>query len=66
MSELGKYFEYDDIEEDKRVRLVVTNFKGHSSLWWDIVQVERRRKNKSLIRRWDRMVSNMRDNLFPK
>ena len=63
--ELDKYFKYDEIEEDKRVRLVATRLKGHASLWWDSVQAERR-KNKSLIKSWDRMVENMRANFFPK
>ena len=66
ISELDKYFEYDEVEEDKRVRLAVTRLKGHASLWWDSVQAERRRKNKSLIKSWDRMVAKMRANLFPK
>ena len=50
ISELDKYFEYDEVEEDKRVRLVVTRLKGHASLWWDSVQTKRRRKNKPLIK----------------
>ena len=50
INELDKYFEYDEIEEDKRVILVVTRLKGHASLWWDSVQEERKRKNKSLIK----------------
>ena len=66
ISELDKYFEYDDIEEYKRVILVVTRLKGHASLWWDNVQPERRRKNKSLIKSYDRMVAKMRDKFFPK
>ena len=37
ISELDKYFEYDEIEEDKRFRLVVTRLKGHASLLWDSV-----------------------------
>ena len=49
-SKMDKYFEYDDIEEEKRVILVVTRLKGHASLWWDSVQEERKRKNKSLIK----------------
>ena len=44
ISELYKYFEYDEIEEDKRVRLVVTRLKWNASLFWDSLQVERRRK----------------------
>ena len=66
ISELDKYFEYVEVEEDKRARLVMTRLKGHASLWWDSVQEERRRKNKSLIKSWDRMVAKMRDNCFPK
>ena len=66
ISELDKYFEYDEVEEDKRVRLAVTRLKGHASLWWDSVQAERRRKNKPLIRSWDRMVEKMRAKFFPK
>ena len=65
ISEINKYVEYDEVQEDKRVRLAVTRLKGHASLWWDSVQTERR-KNKSLIKSWDRMVVNMRANLFPK
>ena len=46
--------------------MAVTRLKGHASLWWDSVQAERRRKNKTLIRSWVRMVAKMRDNFLPK
>ena len=58
INELDKYFEYDELEEDEKVKLAATRLKGHASLWWDSVQVERRRKNKPLIKSWDRMVAN--------
>jgi hypothetical protein len=32
---LDKYFNYEDIEEDKKVKHVVTRLKGHVALWWD-------------------------------
>jgi hypothetical protein len=32
---LDTYFDYEDIEEDKKVRHVVTKLKGHAALWWD-------------------------------
>jgi len=32
---LDKYFNYEDVEEDKKVKDVVTRLKGHASLWWD-------------------------------
>jgi hypothetical protein len=32
---LDKYFDYEDVEEDKKVKHVVTRLKGHAALWWD-------------------------------
>ena len=54
------WLEYDEVEEDKRVRLAVMRLKGHASLWWDNVQAEIQRKNKPLIKSWYRMVEKMR------
>jgi hypothetical protein len=30
---LDKYFDYEDVEEDKKVKHVVTRLKGHATLW---------------------------------
>jgi hypothetical protein len=35
VEELHKYFDYEDIEEDKKVKHVVTRLKGHGTLLWD-------------------------------
>ena len=32
---LDTYFDYEDIEEDKKIRHAVTKLKGHPALWWD-------------------------------
>jgi hypothetical protein len=32
---LDKYFDYEDVKEDKKVKHVVTRLKGHATLWWD-------------------------------
>jgi hypothetical protein len=32
---LDKYFDYEDVEEDKKVKHAITRLKGHASLWWD-------------------------------
>ena len=32
---LDTYFDYEDVEEDKKVKHVVTILKGHAALWWD-------------------------------
>ena len=41
IGELDRYFDYEEVEEDKKVKLVVTRLKGHATLWWDSVQAER-------------------------
>jgi hypothetical protein len=43
---LDKYFDYEDVEEDKKVKHVVTRLKGHATLWWDELQADRRCKGK--------------------
>jgi hypothetical protein len=47
---LDTYFDYEDIEEDKKVRHAVTKLKGHAALWWDELQADRRSKGKQRSR----------------
>jgi hypothetical protein len=43
---LDTYFDYEYVEEDKKVKHVVTRLKGHGTLWWDELQDDRRCKGK--------------------
>jgi hypothetical protein len=38
---LKTYFDYEDVEEDKKVMHVVTRLKGHAALWWDELQADK-------------------------
>jgi hypothetical protein len=38
---LDRYFDYDNVEEEKKVKHVVTILKGHAALWWDELQADR-------------------------
>ena len=66
ISEMDKYFECEEVNEDHRVRFVVTKLKGHTSLWWDSVQTERKRLNKMPIKTWSRMVAKLKGRFLPK
>jgi hypothetical protein len=57
---LDTYFNYEDIEEDKKVRHAVTKLKGHATLWWDELQADRRCKGKQKIKSWDQMIAKMK------
>jgi hypothetical protein len=43
---LDTYFDYEYVEEDKKVKHVVTRLKGHVALWWDELQADRHCKGK--------------------
>jgi hypothetical protein len=63
---LDTYFDYEDIEEDKKVKHAITKLKGHAALWWDELQADRCWKGKQTIKSWDRMVAKMKENFIPR
>jgi hypothetical protein len=63
---MDKYSNYEDIDEEKRMRHVVTRLKGHAALWWDELQAARRSKEKQKLKNWDRMVSKLKAKFMPK
>ena len=40
INELDKYFKYDELEEDEKVKLAMTRLKGHASLWWIVCKLK--------------------------
>jgi hypothetical protein len=66
INDMEKFFEYEEMDEEKKVKFVVTKLKGHATLWWDGVQAERRKKNKQKIKSWDRMVAKLRGKFLPQ
>lgn len=59
---MDKYFEYENLADDKKVKFEITQLRGHASIWWDEVQDEKRQKGKSKIKSWDRMVEKLKGN----
>jgi len=66
ISAMDKYFNYENVVEDKKVKFTVTRLKGHAALWCDRVQVERKNKNKGKITSWDQMVAKLKGNFIPQ
>jgi hypothetical protein len=63
---LDTYFDYEDVEEEKKVKDVVTHLKGHGALWWDELQADRRCKGKQKIKSWDQMIAKMKAKFIPR
>jgi hypothetical protein len=60
MRALDTYFDYEDVEEDKKFKHAVTRLKGHAALWRDELQADRRYKGKQKIKSWDRMITKIK------
>jgi hypothetical protein len=43
---MDKHFDYEEVNEEKKVKQVVTRLKGHEALWWYELQAERRSNGK--------------------
>jgi hypothetical protein len=63
---MDKYFDYEDVDKEKKVKHVVTRLKGHATLWWDELHAKRRSKGKHKIKNWDRMVAKLKAKFMPK
>ena len=63
---LDTYFDYEDVEEDKKVKHVVMRLKGHATFWWDELQADRRCKGKQKIKSWDKMIAKMKEKFIPR
>jgi hypothetical protein len=63
---LDTYFDYEDVEEDKKVKHAVTILKGHVALWWDELQDDRRCEGKQKIKSWDMMIAKMKAKFIPR
>eukprot|EP00253_Pinus_taeda_P024568 PITA_24568 len=66
LSEVNKYFEFEEASEDKQVKFAATKLKGHVSLWWDSIQAERKRLHKQPIKKWARMEAKLKEKFLPK
>eukprot|EP00253_Pinus_taeda_P015165 PITA_15165 len=66
LSEVNKFFEFEETSEDKQVRFATTKMKGHASLWWDSVQAERKGLHKQPIKKWARMEAKLKEKFLPK
>jgi hypothetical protein len=60
---MDKYFDYEEIDEEKKVKNEITRLKGHAALWWDELQADRIFKGKKNIKSWDRMVALKEKNI---
>ena len=58
-------FEFKEVPEDQKVKLVALKLKGFASLWWTNLLAKRVRQGKEKIRTWDKMKSKLKARFLP-
>ena len=53
---LSKYFDFEEIKDNKKVRYVATILKGHATIWWDELHIYKEGIGKKKIDSWDKML----------
>ena len=53
INDMEKLFDYDEIDDENKVKFTVTKIKGDASFWRNCVQIARRNKEKFPIKNWD-------------
>jgi hypothetical protein len=64
--DIDKYFDYEEIDEENKVKHAIIRLKGHATLWWDELQADCRCKGKHKIKGWDRMLAKLKEKFIPK
>jgi hypothetical protein len=62
---MEKLFDIEQIEDLKRVKMAYIELKGHASLWWDNMKLEKERKGKDKIKKWDKIISKFKGKFLP-
>lgn len=62
--EVESFFEFMEVPEDSKVKLVTYKLKGGAAAWWDKICDDRRNANKPKIRTWKRMKTLIRDKSY--
>eukprot|EP00253_Pinus_taeda_P007545 PITA_07545 len=65
INSMEKFFDYEEMEEEKKVKFAVTKLVGHAALWWDGVQAERTILGKQPINNWSRMAAKLKGKFLP-
>ena len=65
ISDMEKFFEYENTPDNRKVKIIVTRLKRHASLWWKHLQIDRKRRGKEKIKTWPKMVNKVKKKFLP-
>jgi len=65
MNTVERVFEYKDIPDGKKVKLVALKVRRYASIWWNNVLRERTQKGKGKICTWRKMKEKVKSKFLP-
>ena len=61
LTEVGRFFDYTELPDNRKVKFVAYRLKRGASLWWDRLREMRMREGRGPIQTWLRMKQLLRD-----
>ena len=65
IAKIDKFFDYMQVPEEKRVKLVTCRLKGGASAWWERQQNRSLREGKQLVMTWYQMKQLLKKDFLP-
>jgi hypothetical protein len=59
LNTVERVFEYQDVLEEEKVKIVAIKLKKHASIWWEQLKMKRAREGKQKIITWEKMVKEL-------
>lgn len=60
-----RVFEYKEIPEEKKVKIIAVKLRKHASIWWENLKKRRDREGKSKIKTWEKMRKELTRMFLP-
>jgi len=65
LSTVERVFEYKDVPEDKKVKLVAMKVRKYASLWWTNLCAKRTTNQKEKILTWEKTKTKLKAQFLP-
>ena len=65
LNHVERVFEYHDISNHKKVKILGTKLKGRALAWWEQIQTQRVRFGKKKIQDWSKIKTKLQEQFLP-
>ena len=65
LNTIERVFDYYEVMDEKKVKLVAIRLKGRASAWWEQLQISHQRSGKVKIKSWEKMKKKLCEQFLP-